>query len=885
MITSNTSISGLASGLDTTALVGAILSVEQRPLFILQDRQAVRTNELTAWRSTETLLLAIQAHASRLASRATFSGALSATSSNEDILSVRAGETAAPGNYSITVDQLAQSHQVASIGYDDRDTTTFGAGTIAIRQGSASSLVTIESGGDTLEGIRDAINNASIGVTASIIDSGESRYNHQLVLTSDSTGVTNALSLELALEGGATDLSFTESGAIGSPSPWSGASSSVVTASDRYYGEIARDYTFEVQNLADSVIKSPDLTGWTGAAPALGGDYSGPKDQTYAVSVTSGGQLGTDEITLNWSATGGDSGSVTIPAGYGGEAIELDSGITLTFPASGNLAGGESFDFDVETGYGLVGSDSNPVILSWTDGLGGSGQIDLGSDYNAGDPVDLHDGLSVRFSAGAVEEGDTFTLSVEPGSEIRTLQAAQDAQVRFGSTSGGATPITVTSATNSITTLIDGVTIDLASADPDTPVTFEVFRDDAAIVSSVQGFVDAYNALNDFLNLQFDYDPVLGAGGVLLGDSSLIQLQNQVRKLVTGSQPHLPADLHRISQAGLTLSTDGSLVLDSAALEKQLRDDFDGIVGLFSEFGDSSDRDVNFVSADASTVANGTGYRVEVTRAATQGIQAGDSLQVSAAEPVIIDIAHDKMRLEIDGRDTGIFQLESGNYESGAELASMVERSLLEGTSFKAGEVQVKWEANPDDPAEGSLVVHSLAWGHESSVRIVGSSSTADGRLGLQDRGTSRGHDVQGRIGGFTAFGQGRTLSATEGDAKGLVVEVSLTGAQLASQGPDQGFVSFTQGMGSRMEALVESMTAETGIVGSRIHSIQSQIDILVDRITDFEARIALREQSLLAEFAAMESAIGLLQSQGNFLSSQLKGLDNLNQAISARSS
>jgi flagellar hook-associated protein 2 len=877
------SISGLASGLDTTALINAIIQVERQPILVMQNRQAMKTTQLTAWKSVQAMLVSLQTTTNQIKKESTFTAAISAVSTNSDFITATASDDAAFGTYDLTVQQLAQNHQIASRGYDDSDQTSFGTGTIQVRVGDTSKTIAIDSGEDTtLEGIRDAINDANAGVVASIIDNGAGDYNKQLILTAKDTGAENAITVTADLSGGQDSLSFSSPGSA-TASSWSGNSTTTVSTPGAYQGTLPNTYTFTVGTFDPAVIGAPDLGSWTGGTPTLSGDYTGATDKTYDFNVISGGTIGTDTVEIVWN-DGENAETITLDASYNGDPIVVGSeGVTLQFNVGDSVVANESFSAEMETGYGLVGSDTQDLTVTWQDLYGNSGSFDLDAAYNAGDSIDLGDGLQVAFSSGSLESGDQFSLDVTPGSGVNTIQEAQDAIVQFGSGDGGGNPILVRSSTNQITDLIEGVTLDLHGADAEESIKLTVSRDDSAIVDSVQTFVDRYNELMEFLNNQFDYDPDLEVGGVLLGDSSLLTVQTQVRAMVTGNQPDMSSDIRALSQIGIRSGDDGTLSFDQAKFKEELKGDFTSVVALFAEVGDATDDDIRYVGSSAETVTEGTGYRVEVTRAATHAERVGETIEVSASDPLTIDAAHKKMRFSIDGRDSGMFNLEEGSYSSGEELAAMIEESLYEQSSLGARDVEVVWEEDSGNPDQGHLVIRSLSWGSDSSVKLEAPPSSANNLLSLGTSGSTSGVDVQGRINGIIADGKGRVLTSDSGNSKGLQVEILLTADELATQGSSQGYVSFTRGMGFRLNELLDSYNEDDGLVGGRVGSLQDQIDLLADQIDSMEERIAKRQETLTAQFLAMESAMGALQSQSAFLTAQLDGLDNLNQAIAAK--
>ena len=112
------------------------------------------------------------------------------------------------------------------------------------------------------------------------------------------------------------------------------------------------------------------------------------------------------------------------------------------------------------------------------------------------------------------------------------LQAAQDAKVQLGS---GPNAITAIRSSNSVQDLIPGVTLNLASEAPSTPVTISVTQDTAKIKDSVQKLVDQYNNAVDFLNAQFQYDPDKQTSGTLLNSFALQGVQGDLQQVFTGS--------------------------------------------------------------------------------------------------------------------------------------------------------------------------------------------------------------------------------------------------------------------------------------------------------------------------------------------------------------
>ena len=179
--------------IDVAGIVSSLMAVEQQPITRLNKQISSYNAKISAIGSVQSALASFQTAAQGL-NNLTFNS-FSATSSNTAAVSASASSIAKPGNYSLTVSQLAQAQNLViagqasattAIGSGASTTLTFDFGTISggtlsngtytgasfASNGSTTKSVTIDSSNNTLSGIRDAINAAGVGVTASIINDG-----------------------------------------------------------------------------------------------------------------------------------------------------------------------------------------------------------------------------------------------------------------------------------------------------------------------------------------------------------------------------------------------------------------------------------------------------------------------------------------------------------------------------------------------------------------------------------------------------------------------------------------------------------------------------------------------------------------------------------------
>lgn len=217
---------GIGSGIDVNSLITKLMQVEAQPLTALAKKEASYQAKLSAYGSLNGALSAFQSSLSSLNSASTFQS-LTATSSDSTIASASATSIATAGTYNISISKLAQTQilssagqasSTATIGAAATTTLSFQFGTItgtavngvypvapatsfAQDASQATGTVTVNSSNNTLQGIRDAINLANIGVNASIVGDGSATPYH-LVLNSNKTGVTS--SLKITASGDAT---------------------------------------------------------------------------------------------------------------------------------------------------------------------------------------------------------------------------------------------------------------------------------------------------------------------------------------------------------------------------------------------------------------------------------------------------------------------------------------------------------------------------------------------------------------------------------------------------------------------------------------------------------------------------------------------------------
>jgi flagellar hook-associated protein 2 len=178
---------GLASGLDTAAIIDALIDVERQPIIRLEADKEFFTNRLNAFKEFNSRLTSFLSNVETLTSSADLQPKETALS-NEDFFSATASTTAANGSYQLKALSLAQVEKLVSDAgqFGDTDTTTYKTGTLNLTVGGTLTSITIDDSNNTLAGIIQAINDADAGVSATLINDGAASNPYRLVLTADS---------------------------------------------------------------------------------------------------------------------------------------------------------------------------------------------------------------------------------------------------------------------------------------------------------------------------------------------------------------------------------------------------------------------------------------------------------------------------------------------------------------------------------------------------------------------------------------------------------------------------------------------------------------------------------------------------------------------------
>ncbi|UZG43521.1 flagellar filament capping protein FliD [Caldimonas thermodepolymerans] len=193
---------GLGSGLDVTSIVEQLVALERQPIVQLKSQASKLSTQLSSFGLLQSYTSNLRDAAAQLTNLSLWRGT-TATSSDAAV-GVTSSTSATAGSYSIQVQQLAQAQSLASQAYADTS-SVIGTGTLRFTKGDGSFIEVQIDGAGTLADIRDKVNAAHAGVSASIVrDAAGAR----LVFTATETGVANAVTIEATGDPGLQALAY-----------------------------------------------------------------------------------------------------------------------------------------------------------------------------------------------------------------------------------------------------------------------------------------------------------------------------------------------------------------------------------------------------------------------------------------------------------------------------------------------------------------------------------------------------------------------------------------------------------------------------------------------------------------------------------------------------
>jgi flagellar hook-associated protein 2 len=197
--------------------------------------------------------------------------------------------------------------------------------------------------------------------------------------------------------------------------------------------------------------------------------------------------------------------------------------------------------------------------------------------------------------------------------------------------------------------------------------------------------------------------------------------------------------------------------------------------------------------------------------------------------------------------------------------------------SFIQGELEEHPVASPQNASD---LTKGVLYGDSGLTSLLSSMRQAIGGLFTRDPGQLQTLSQVGLSTGATTGSGSIDQDAVDGklslDTDTLADQLSSNYAQVKSLFTNATSSYDTEGLGQRLSGIVDPWLTDAtagGILQSRIAGEDDTIKELKDQQSDWDQRLALKEQQYRAQFTALETALSQAQTQGQWLSGQIASL------------
>ena len=481
---------GIGSGIDVNGLVESLITAERElPQLRLDTREAELQAQLSSFGVLQGAMSSFKDTLSGMRT-ASSASALSARVSDESVLTASTVFTAEEGRHSIEVEALAQGHALASTAFSDIKSVV-GTGTLSFTFGTASydendvltgfvnndekttHDVVITDG--SLEGIRDAVNSADIGVTASVVNVGSEGY--KLLFSADDVGAKNSLEISVTdNETDNVDMAGLSQLAYGVGNVNMSETLAAQDASILYNGlSVSRD-----SNTVSDLIKGVTLNLNTVSEAGVTTDVTVSKSLTSIKTKVNDFVAGYNQLVSAISSLTDYNADTGVGAILQGDSVTRNIENLLRKELFGSVKIGDNDDLTL-AGVGITtASDGTLTIDNNKLEAAAEEDLDLVANLFALNGNSRGEGVNYVSATTKTDEG-VFRLNV---SQVATK----------GSYTSGTdiTDFTVNASNDSFTIRVDGIESDLITLSHAAP-----YADGATLAKEIQASINADSALKN----------------------------------------------------------------------------------------------------------------------------------------------------------------------------------------------------------------------------------------------------------------------------------------------------------------------------------------------------------------------------------------------------
>lgn len=469
---------------------------------------------------------------------------------------------------------------------------TLGQLDLTDRSGASASVDL--SGAETLDEVIEAINAAPVAIEARInrarngielLDASGSTSGPLIVANGDGTNTATALNLETSANVNSVDSGSLQKQTVGKStllSSYNGGKG-VAQGAFQIIGSSGATATI---NLSDGSVKT------------VGDLIKKINDTTIGVQAqineTGDGILLIDTV----------GGSKTLEVVEQGSTTAADLHI---------LGSAKDVEVNGETKKAINGRTTFTIELDDDDTLDDlitkikeSGANVSASKLNSGGAVNpFHLTLSSNASG---KRGELLIDTSQLGFNFNEAAAAQDAKLVFGSNNGTSSGLLASSSKNEFTGLVDGLKINVLGAS-ESPVSITVGSTSSSLLTTVKVLVDNYNKARNKILESTKFNADTQEAAILQGSATVQRVENDLGNVLSGRFFGV-GSIESLAEVGISINTDGTLVLDEQKLQAKATSDPAAVRTFFSDetngFGAKFEKILESLAGDESLLANRT---------------------------------------------------------------------------------------------------------------------------------------------------------------------------------------------------------------------------------------------------------------------------------------
>lgn len=312
------------------------------------------------------------------------------------------------------------------------------------------------------------------------------------------------------------------------------------------------------------------LANQTAALDQLSSEASSLSDALAALQSTTG-------ALSTVSATSSNTGLLTATAAEGTAASTHSITINnLAAAGSWYSAAESSSSTALPAGTFTITVGSTPTTITTGSGVNTLDQLaasinsqSLGVTANV-----VTDSTGARLALTSTTTGAAGDFSIASGGSLAFTRSGtgKDASLTVDG-------VPITSASNTVTGAINGVTLNLLGASTGTPVSVSVAPDTTSITSAITAFVTAYNTLITDTNTSISYNKSTQTAGILQSDSAAQGLQSAL--LASTNYAASSGTYLSLDSLGISTNADGTLTLNSTTLASALQSNSAAVASFF----------------------------------------------------------------------------------------------------------------------------------------------------------------------------------------------------------------------------------------------------------------------------------------------------------------